>query len=165
MNPKPVSERNWFLGFHKVTLYDRTASPWPVAYLVRYHILHTRWGRIMLHHILISDPSDCPHDHPWNFVSIMLKGAYTEHRFVEKFPRYKFDWLDKHNGRWHTKTYYESFCVLRRPASTAHRLELPEGKTCWTLVITSNKKRAWGFWSIGRWIPWKKFVGSPHKCD
>lgn len=46
-------------------------------YLVRYTLLWLPFLKIRLHHILLSD-TECPHDHPWDFVSIILKGGYRE---------------------------------------------------------------------------------------
>ncbi|OLE52666.1 MAG: hypothetical protein AUG51_16985 [Acidobacteria bacterium 13_1_20CM_3_53_8] len=37
--------------------------------LVRFEILHTRWLRIYLHHLMRSDAERHLHDHPWPFVS------------------------------------------------------------------------------------------------
>lgn len=152
----------WYIGAFKEIVYREDGQ---TPYIVRWHLLHTKWFRVMIHHILCTDETLCPHDHPWNFISIILKGAYTEHRFEQDFPRYSFDSaLERKGGRYHTRTYYPAGSILYRPAATAHRLEVAEGKTTWTMVITSSKKRRWGFWSLGRFIPHKEF-GSKTPCE
>lgn len=50
-------------------------------YMVRYFISRPntkKKGRIYLHKFLRSDHDRALHDHPWNFVSIILKGGYWE---------------------------------------------------------------------------------------
>jgi len=32
-------------------------------------------------------------------------------------------------------------------------------RPCWTLVIVLRAVRPWGFWHLGAWIPWRKYVG------
>lgn len=44
----------------------------------RYRLLQTPWFAIYIHHILISDQDKDMHDHPWNFTSVILEGAYRE---------------------------------------------------------------------------------------
>lgn len=44
---------------------------------MRRWIFSCPWFTIRLHHILDSDYG-LPHNHPWNFVSLVLKGGYTE---------------------------------------------------------------------------------------
>ena len=47
-------------------------------YLVRYHLFRCRWLNIYLHNFFLSDEEE-PHDHPWNSISILLRGGYIEH--------------------------------------------------------------------------------------
>lgn len=87
---------------------------------------------VRVHHILRSDAGRDPHDHPWPFVTIVLRGGYWEHRF---------DAFGSFTGRkWHGPG-----SVLFRRARDLHLLELPTGKTAWTLFITGRKQQTWGF--------------------
>lgn len=118
-------------------------------YLIRYYLLWTPWWRLRLHHILLSD-YDCLHDHPWAFKSIILAGGYTEHL--------KVDPKDPDSAvitRW-----YDRGSVLKRKAEDAHRLELPEGKSCWSLVFMYKRTREWGFFTkAGKlWVKWFHYV-------
>jgi hypothetical protein len=49
-----------------------------ILYLVRLHILKAPSWAVMLHWILGPDPHPDPHDHPVPFLSIVLRGGYTE---------------------------------------------------------------------------------------
>jgi hypothetical protein len=137
-------------------------------YLIRYSF---PFG-IKLHHILKSDDA-CMHDHPWGFVSVILRGGYTEQRVVEwhSLDDYNFE---KHGsnfivdpsrdrfGIWEKKWYGVGSILKREPNST-HRLEL--SKPCWTLVFTGKKVKQWGFFSVKGWIPWYRYKQNQNQCE
>lgn len=111
----------------------RDGSP----YLIRWHLVHSRWGRIYLHKFLASDEG-CPHDHPWSFVSIMLRGSYLEMQY------------NGENGQLSGAKLYRAPFILRRRANWLHKVII--NKPCWTLVITSTWKRKWGFFTKRGWV-------------
>ena len=47
-------------------------------YLVRLRILETPWLACYLHSIRRPDSTRALHNHPWGFVSVLLRGGYTE---------------------------------------------------------------------------------------
>jgi hypothetical protein len=47
-------------------------------YLVRLRIVQTPWFGIYLHDIHEDDGDRDPHNHPWSFLSFVLRGYYTE---------------------------------------------------------------------------------------
>ena len=110
------------------------------VYLRRYYILHTPWFRIRLHHIFLSD-YDCLHDHPWNFLSILLKGSYNE---VRASPLGCLDYKR-----------YKAGNILYRKAEDRHRLII--NKPVWSLVFMFKRRREWGFWTSKGWLPWFKY--------
>lgn len=132
-----------------MTLVDRLIAygrgkPHPVGhisdYMERFQLLKYWRGKgcdVRLHHILRSDDDRALHDHPWAFVSIILRGFYTELRLTA--PRIVT-----------ARTYTEG-SILFRPARTYHRLILPRGPV-WTLVIVGPKVQEWGFMVRGRKI-------------
>lgn len=85
-----------------------------------------------VHHILRSDHGRDPHDHPWPFVTIILRGGYYEVRFDADGKAIR--------SRWHGPG-----SVLFRRATDLHKLVLPEGQTAWTLFVTGKKCQTWGF--------------------
>lgn len=157
------------------------------VYLVRYTLLRLPFLRIRLHHILLSD-TECCHDHPWNFISIILRGRYKEiRRFIpEEMPNeketlkllMKFTAMgvkyNEHTDKFTSEKWHGPGSVLVRKTTDIHRLELDfidlgnghtVPKPCWTLVIMGRYQRpSWGFWKG------KKFVHNEayefaQKCD
>ena len=116
---------------------------------------------VRLHHFIGADP-DHHHDHPFSFVSLLLRGSYTEEiRFEvettedeakKRIARGFNVSLERSTGRW---SYWGTRIVRRvqqmtwayRHKSTRHRVQAaPEG--CWTLVLTGPTwdRSDWGFW-------------------
>jgi hypothetical protein len=94
---------------------------------------------VYLHNFNRSDDDRALHDHPFWNCSILLKGCYLEH-----MP-----------GGVVKKRY--PFLPVFRPASAAHRIELIDGKSVWTLFLTGRKTREWGFYCPVRWKHWTMF--------
>lgn len=129
-------------------------------YIKRLIIFRCYLFSIMLHRIYLSD-TDCLHDHPWGFLSIILKRGYWEFTPLEgyNYETYRFE-----NSRW-----YSAGSILYRPAKWIHRLEMDEqqersGKPTITLVITGRKIREWGFWTKLGWLYWMKYRPTG-RCD
>lgn len=95
--------------------------------------------RLLLHLFHRGDVEPYFHDHPWPFVSVILAGGYWEHTAAGR--------------RW-----YGPLRVLVRPALWRHRVELPPGRKCWTLVLAGWRCRPWGFiCPEGKgWIHWRE---------
>lgn len=114
-------------------------------YLLRWFILpRNPWFNIYLHKFLRDDDDRALHDHPWWFVSIMVKGGY-----VETTPK--------------GVQVRSAPSVAYRPATAQHRVTLHKNvdgsaRPCWTIVITGRKQREWGFWCPRGFVHWKKFV-------
>jgi hypothetical protein len=93
---------------------------------------------IRLHHWYRSDDKRNPHDHPWWFLTLVLKGSYDDWSYplVDGVPDlsipYKVDPLRPGSIRF-------------RPAHHAHSVAVAPGG-CWTLMVTGKKSRRWGFW-------------------
>jgi hypothetical protein len=109
-----------------------------IEYLRRYTLFTCKWFSIKLHNALTSDDGPL-HDHPWNYISIILFGGYYE--ITE--------------GK---KIWYGPGCILKRKGEIPHRLELPEGKKCWSLIFTSYKHRNWGLINNDKWISHEKIL-------
>lgn len=144
----------------KKTVITRMGIKGDEPYLIRWSLVTTPWFTVKLHKILLSD-DDCIHDHPWNYLSIILKGGYTEIRRFKDLPEEMRLWVDLPEDaeicRW-----FGAGSILWRPAPGPHRLALD--KPVWTLVLTSGKKREWGFYTKNGWIPW--FKHSPqNSCE
>jgi len=151
----------WFASFFYLTILTLSAITYiknkkkiiyredGAAYLVRYKLIGCKWFKIRVHHILLSD-HDCLHDHPWNFISIILKGGYWERRWPI---------INKNFYKW-----YSPCSLLYRKATWRHSIELPVGRTCWTFVIMFRRKREWGFWTKSGFVHWRKY-NSNQNCE
>jgi hypothetical protein len=112
-------------------------------YLTRWVLLGQRFGadgkgKVFLHWFHRGDAEPYFHDHPWPFWSLILWGGYWEHTPAGR--------------RW-----CGPLSLLRRPAEWRHRVELPEGKRCWTLVWCGPRARSWGFWCHDKgFLPWRQ---------
>lgn len=115
-------------------------------YMIRWFVIpRNPWLNVYLHKFCRDDDDRAFHDHPWWFISVMLKGGYVEHRTGSP-----------------TVTRRALSFAFRR-ATAQHRIELfrdgsGEVVPCWTLVITGRKKRVWGFWCPKGFVPWHEFV-------
>lgn len=120
------------------------------TYLYRWTLLSIKgkWA-IYLHHFVGDDWSNDLHDHPKRFITIGLWGWYLETTpagLIQHHPETKI-------RKWHAPW------VRTFPANHIHRISVPS-KNCWTLVVVLKPVREWGFWHLGKFIPWKKYVAS-----
>lgn len=148
---------------------DIEGCPGEGPYLTRWHLFDRPNFHIYLHRFNRSDRDRELHDHPWSFFSIILWGGYTEvslagaHR--PRVLRFGGENLTTYQARLTSaslkrRRFYWPGSVLFRRARWAHRIEIADGKTAWSLVIALKKERSWGFFSRDGWIPWRRFTTS-----
>lgn len=123
-------KRRW--GFLKRFVIHNGLS----VYLDRLNLIITPWFSIKLHRIYRPDNQRDLHDHPWNFLSIVLWGSY-----IENTP----DGERKH--RW--------FNFKR--ASDLHSIRHVSRSPVWTLVFCGRVQRVWGFQTAEGWVPWYNY--------
>jgi len=111
-------------------------------YMRRYFLLgqnnQTGGSSARYHQILESDMADL-HDHPWDFVSVILSGSYVETTI---------------DG----EREYGPGSVLVRPAEHLHRLTIPARKPVWTFITLGPPRRRWGFQTNDGWTPWRDYL-------
>lgn len=107
-------------------------------YMTRW-VLDIGFGSLRVHHFHRSDDDRHLHDHPWWFLSLILRGGYEEitESGTEKVSPFRF--------------------VFRR-ASHRHAVRLL-GHSCWTVVLTGPVSRTWGFWVGKIFHDSKKYFG------
>jgi quercetin dioxygenase-like cupin family protein len=123
--------RSRFVTSHRLTRHDHP----PVKIAARANLQKIQFRFCQ------SDPS-VPHDHPWHFLSFVIRGRYRE--------------------------ITEARTIVRRPGSVAfrratcpHRVELL-GHPVTTVIITGPHCRPWGFWcprpaQPPAFVPWQQF--------
>lgn len=121
---------NWF----HIRDVDKPES----VYLSRLRIVKTRLFGIYLHVIRRPDYAACQHDHPWPFVTVILRGGYVERVGDREFTR---------------RPGYVGY----RPSDFAHTItKLPNGNAV-TLVFRGRDSDHWGFRTALGWMDWRKF--------
>ena len=137
-------------------------------YMSRWILIHPG-GTVRLHNIRREDADNDLHDHPWDFVSIILRGGY-----IEEVPKNPLDRAGQGGTEFIT---YTPGCVNVVSAEDSHRIDLvmdnrldplePGETGVWTLVFAGNYKRGWGFWSrySGKFIPWRVYTNSKPGVD
>lgn len=152
-------------------------GPLDNPYLWRWHLLpRNRWFNVYLHKVLRDDDDRALHDHPYDNISIVLKGGYVEVLLQKPWTA---DWahLTIHGNRLHPTVARDAQPphrrVRRRPGSIVfrrayqpHRLELPmkgdvmnwHKQPSWSLFITFRRTREWGFWCARGWVPQQEYV-------
>lgn len=129
----------WAL-FGRTHIPDRNAPD--KEYLFRLRIIECPLFGVYLHKILRADSDPSPHDHPWNFVSIILKGGYLEFR-------QRLDWLP---GAFESRWYLPKQINVVRDGDYHVILELSDNKPVWSLLFVGRRKKSWGFLVDGVWV-------------
>lgn len=117
-------------------------------YLTRYYLFlkERKWFpfNIFLHKFHKGDPDDL-HDHPWPYITIILKGGYWEHQPTGE-------------RRWRAPG------TIRFAGSRSlHRVELEPGTDVFTLFIPGPVIREWGFMKQGQWVQHEKYLAERYK--
>jgi hypothetical protein len=103
-------------------------------------------GSVRVHHWLGSDDQRAWHDHPWWFLTFVVRGGYAD---------------CTPSGTEH----------LRAPAvrfrSALHQHYVVPEPEAWTILLTGPKVRKWGFWRDGRFTKANKwfFREGHHPCS
>jgi hypothetical protein len=126
-------------------------------YMHRYYLFLTdrKWFpfNFTLHKIVKSD-DPIFHDHPWPYMTIVLRGGYWEHTPVFDNQGHKFAEFTKWRGPG---------SVILRKANEFHWLELDEDKPTTTLFFMGPQQRDWGFLvdktkTKTQWIQWQYYL-------
>jgi hypothetical protein len=121
--------------------------------------------RIRIHRIMRSDAGRDLHDHPWWYLTIILRGGYWEHthitdaEYCRATARGTLVVTGVTDDGFNIKKWYGRGSILFRRATARHRIEIPEGGEAWTLFTTGPKQREWGFWPKQGFIHWKDYEG------
>lgn len=139
---------NWLVDklitFAKRTPYSHLHHADGSVYMERYWLIPYEWKwpfSVRLHYIATGDNDRHLHDHPWAFISFILRGWYVEERPITR--RKCFD------GQFETTV--AKFRGVRswawRWATDRHRISSISGPGVWTLFISFNYMHWWGFYT------------------
>lgn len=154
-------ENTKLFEFFKRTVIRRYEDGEP--YLIRLTIF-SLWKlfSIKYHKILLSDDV-CSHDHPWPFLTFILKGGYNE--WTPKNQNDSGKYVKSRigvDGVVEECHFHKPGSVMYRPAKWRHQLELREDKNgkpipAHTLAITFLTFREWGFFTKDGWKIWTSY--------
>lgn len=116
---------------------------------IRYRIFQTPWFGLYVHRFDNADYRTF-HDHPWSFVSIIVRGGYVEatpHNnalvvSAEPYTDYKIIRAGSINHKKATELHYIAD-LLRKPT--------------WTIMLTGKRERVWGFVDENGWTRFDEY--------
>lgn len=122
-------------------------------YLVRWRIVQTPWFAVYLHRIGTPDSRPTLHDHPWDFLALVLCGGYIERRLDPVTMTVN----EAHRVRW----------VNRMRTHDAHAIVRLLRVPTWTLCLVGARRRTWGYlepWGDNEWR-WTEFDRHFHAAE
>ena len=133
---------NWaFWERFEVPDYDRPER----NYLTRLRIVQTPFFGIYLHKFDGPDPRPTLHDHPWPFVSFILKGSYREQRPARL-----------HHRKW---------VNVMRTGDVHYIYSIVNGPV-WSLMFVGRRRRKWGYVEpTDDGFKWTAFDRHPHSLE
>lgn len=144
------SSRWAFMNKFEVPDYDGEGN-----YLTRWRVIQTPWAALYLHRFDGPDPRPTLHDHPWNFVSVMLRGGYVERR------------LDTVTMQVNEHRVVRLVNVMR--THDAHAITRLLRTPSWSLLFVGRRVRTWGYLepplisNLGELEPWRWTEFSKHR--
>jgi hypothetical protein len=167
--------RGLLVAYAKRNPYFHLADYMERFWVVR-HNEHKTNRAARIHNVKRSDHDRALHDHPWNNCSVMLRGGYWEvspgtfqqaledcrleadtelgplqraiaERSGRQVSRETRKTLARHGVHWRG-----AGAIVRRQASTLHRLVLPKGTDAWSLFLMGPKIKEWGFCTPDGWV-------------
>lgn len=147
---------NWaWMDRFEVPQYDGTGT-----YLTRWRVIQTPWFGLYVHRYTGPDPRPTLHDHPWRFLSLVLRGGYIERRLDPVTMTVSEDHLVRR------------FNYVR--AGDAHSIRRLLRDPSWTLLLVGRRVRTWGYWDepadadggpIGKAWRWTEFNKHRHNDE
>lgn len=137
-------------GLNQTFVIGRQDNPM----MKRWRLIQTPLFGLYVHFIYREDLDPIPHDHPWTFWRMVLRGGYDE------------IYHDDPASPGEQTRFILPWRPNRFPTSAAHRIVFVRPGTV-SLVLVGRKRRTWGFWEpfgtpylLGRrWIDYRDALG------
>lgn len=130
-----------------------------VLHFKRWAIIECEWFNIYIHYIGHSDMDRHPHNHPWKFTSMVLKGGYVESKRMGLLDQVSIV----------PRVFFVKFRSVALPfdirrnndLSTYHKIRLI--KPTYTLVFTGPRiNNDWGYLVDGKHIDAEEYRRTKH---
>jgi hypothetical protein len=144
----PGRIERWLERFHRFDVpdYDNPEK----LYMTRWVLVQTRWFSVYVHRFGTADPRPTLHDHPYSFVSFVIRGGY-----YEQF------------GYYGVRTRRGPERLVRRinvkRAEAFHVITKLLRVPTWTLVLTGPRRRGWGYLDPGG--KWTRYDQHTHDAE
>lgn len=131
-------------------------------YLRKLYLVRCPLFQVALHFFHGPDPGRDLHDHPRDFVSILLRGAYVETRPELEHQRggWRVDVDEEGDQCWNQHlrvSVRKAPSIAYRRAEAMHCIaDVSPGAI--TLVLWGRKRREWGFGTRFGWINWRAYL-------
>jgi hypothetical protein len=135
----------------RLTIFKKSIIGEGTPLLIRYVLFRLPAFGVYLHKLCRSDYDRALHDHPWPFVSIVLRRGYTEVH-------------DQTVDGTKVHVFHKPGSVLLRPAEWRHRV-IVGARPAWTLVLVGRRQRRWGFWLPDGWCWWRRHNSFSGTCE
>lgn len=124
-------------------------------YLRRLRIIQTPFFGLYLHRFEGPDPRPTLHDHPYPFLSIILRGGYVERRLNTHSHDVDEQHVVRRFNRMRPTDAHAIISLLRNPT--------------WSILLVGRRVREWGYWEPdwsvrGRWT-WTVFDQHYHAYE
>lgn len=136
-------------------------------YMTRWRVISVPWFGLYIHRLSKPDPRPTLHDHPWPFLSLVLRGGYTEDlgtRAGGAGPSRAggTDAPSPVTGR--RQRAWRRGSIHRMRKTDAHTITRLHRSPTWTLVLVGRRhpEPSWGYWDTNGWTRWDQH---PHAAD
>lgn len=119
-----------------------------LMYLARLRVIQTPWFGVYIHDIFEPDGDRDPHNHPWSFISIVLRGWYEERVWEDPI---------NHSDVFHSRIKaHMRWSWHKMGRESAHRITnaAPGLKT---LILVGPRRSNWGFFTPTGYMEWHEY--------
>lgn len=126
-------------------------------YLRRFMLFTSRFGNVYVHHIARGDDDPDPHDHPWDFMTLILRGGYRNDQYAG-FKEIDGDFISW--GDPEGEEYCRAGSLHIRSAEHCHQVKFDDktAPDAWTLVVTGPRRRDWNFITPQGPVFWREYL-------
>lgn len=126
-------------------------------YMTRWRVISTPWLGVYIHRLNKPDPRPTLHDHPWPFLSLVLRGGYCE-EFAAGSSDRASPVAERRERSWPAGS------VHRMRKTDAHTITSLRRSPTWTLVLAGRRRSdpSWGYRDESGWTPWDEH---PHAAE
>lgn len=130
----------------------------PAGTFMRRRGVDLRAFGVYVHRIDQPDPGLDLHDHPWPFVTFVLRGGYCDEAADARLAQSNAQLAEAYPSTCTPGAHrcWKRWSVHRVRMTDAHRITHVQPRTV-TLVLRGRKSRAWGFFMPAGWLDQSRY--------